>query len=42
MKVGSEIREKSPASPVISEDQKIEEMKAIKEKLSEMITISRK
>lgn len=36
MKVGSEIREKSSASPVISEDQKMEEIKSIKEKLSEI------
>ena len=35
MKVGSE-REKSPASPVISEDQRMEEMKAVREKLSEI------
>ncbi|MDQ1253394.1 MAG: hypothetical protein QG646_2561 [Euryarchaeota archaeon] len=36
MKVGSEIIEKSSASPVISEDRKREEMNAIREKLSEM------
>jgi len=36
MKVGSELRDKSPASPAISEDQKMEEMKAVREKLSEI------
>jgi DNA-binding transcriptional ArsR family regulator len=36
MKVGSEITEKYPVSTVISEDRKREEMKAIREKLSEM------
>jgi hypothetical protein len=36
MKVESEIREKSPTSPAISEDQKMEEMKAVREKLSEI------
>ena len=36
MKVGSEIREKSLASSAISEDQKIEEMKAVRKKLSEI------
>jgi DNA-binding HxlR family transcriptional regulator len=36
MKGGTEIKEKYPESPVISEDQKREEMRAISEKLSEM------
>ncbi len=36
MKVRSEIREKSSASPVISEDHDMEEIKSIKEKLSEI------
>ena len=36
MKSGNEIKEKYPESPVISEDQKREEMRAIREKLSEM------
>ncbi len=36
MKGGSEIKEKYPESPVISDDQKREEMRAIREKLSEM------
>lgn len=36
MKGGSEIKEKYPESLVISEDRKREEMKAIREKLSEM------
>lgn len=36
MKGGSEIKGKYPESPVISDDQKWEEMRAIREKLSEM------
>lgn len=36
MKGGTEIKEKYPESPIISEDQKREEMRAISEKLSEM------
>src|SRR5664279_1939605 len=36
MKVRSEINKKYPESPVISEDQKRDEMKAVREKLSEM------
>lgn len=36
MKVRNEIREKSSASPVISEDHNMEEVKSIKEKLSEI------
>jgi DNA-binding transcriptional ArsR family regulator len=36
MKVGSEIRKKFPTSPVISEEQRMEEMKAVREKLSEI------
>ncbi len=36
MKGGSEKKEKYPESPIISEDQKMEEIKAIREKLSEM------
>jgi DNA-binding transcriptional ArsR family regulator len=36
MKGGSEREEKYPESPIISEDQKMDEIKAIREKLSEM------
>ena len=36
MKGGSEKKEKYPESPIISEDQKMEEIRAIREKLSEM------
>jgi predicted transcriptional regulator len=36
MRIESEIKGKCPASPVISEDQKMEEMRAVREKLSEI------
>ena len=36
MKAGNVIKEKYPANPVISEDQKMEEMKVVREKLSEI------
>lgn len=36
MGIENDIKEKYPVSPVVSEDQKTEEMKAVREKLSEM------
>ena len=36
MGIENDIKEKYPVSPVVSEDQKTEEMKAVREKLSEI------